>query len=424
MPEIRAFRGLCYNAKNVDLAAVVAPPYDVISSEYRDRLYDRSPYNIVRLILGRSEDRYREAAENLSRWRAESILCRDDKPAVYVLSQTFRGPENRQVTRIGFIAACKVREFGDGGVLPHEKTLSKPKEDRFRLMKATNTNFSQIFSLFSDPSGRIDRLLEDLTRDSPDIEVEFEEVRNRVWKTEDEGRIDELRRFMEGNTVLIADGHHRYETALAYRDLRRMSGTRNTGEEPYNYTMMFFSNMESEGLVIYPTHRLVHSLEGFDREAFMRAIGTHFIVDRADSLGNLLETVAQSRTQAFGLIEGGGYSSVALRDPRSAHDLLGDSIPPEVRELDVTLLHSYVFERLLGISAAAQEQKTNLEYVKSAEEVLESVRSGRVQLGFLMNPTRIGQVRRVARAGLTMPQKSTYFFPKLVSGLVMNPLED
>jgi uncharacterized protein (DUF1015 family) len=424
MPEIRPFRGLRYDTAAVSLADVVAPPYDVISEEYQRRLYERNPYNVVRLILGRSADRYREAAACLQQWKSGKILRRDERPAVYVLRQDFTGTDSRVRTRTGFIAACRVEEFGEGGVLPHEKTLSKPKEDRFRLLQATNTNFSQVFSLFQDSSGEVDGILETTTRFPPEMAVEFEQVTHRIWKVESGTHIDRLARIMKDVTVLIADGHHRYETALAYRDMMRIRHPHCSGAEAFNFTMMYFTSMNSDGLLIYPTHRLVHGLDQERRDQFLMTLREAFVIEEKRSLDQLAAELLRRGQHAYGLILGDGFHLVILRRPEVIQHLPGSVAPPEVRDLDVSILHSVILEQMLGISQEAQEKKLNLEYVKNAEEAEQAVRSGRAQLAFLMNPTRVEQVRRVARAGLTMPQKSTYFHPKLPTGLVMNPLED
>jgi len=249
MPEIIPFRGFRYNQSKVDIHDVVAPPYDVIPPEQQERLYDRSPYNVVRLILGREADRYASSAATLKQWISEAILMRDPNPAFYVLHQEFGGDDGKPITRKGFVALCRLEEFEKKIVLPHEKTLAKPKEDRFKLFKATNSNFSQIFSFYSDPEKKIDRMLNGVAKTKPAIDVSYDDVRNSVWTVTDNDVIQNIRAAIAEKQVLIADGHHRYETALAYRDWMRSNAAHHTGRELYNYVMMFFTNVDDEGLV-------------------------------------------------------------------------------------------------------------------------------------------------------------------------------
>ncbi len=423
MPEIKGFKALRYNLDRVALADVIAPPYDVIDHEYQNELYDHSPYNIIRLILGREKDRYAEAAQCLQQWSADGILVREQGPAMYALEQTFKDLQGRMQRRLGFIAACRVDDFSEGSVLPHERTLSKPKEDRFRLLQATNTNFSQIFSLFQDQGGVVESLLHRVTGTPPLLAVDFEAVENKLWRIEEGDTSQAIMESMRSKTALIADGHHRYETALAYRDMMRMKAKTHTGQEHYEYTMMFFASMDADGLRVFSTHRVVHSLPFFDADDFLAQIRQNFHVEHRKSVEELVDSIAMVRDYSYGIITPNGLYSLRLKDGVNLAELTGSSIPPEVRELDVTLLHSYILERLLGIDRDAQEKKLNLDYLRTAGEVNEAVNAGRAQIGFLLNPTRLEQIRRVTRAGHTMPQKSTFFYPKLVSGLLMNPLD-
>ena len=425
MPEIAPFRGYRYNPETVDLHAVVAPPYDVISPELQARLYEKSPYNVVRLILGREENRYASAAEAFQQWQKEGVLRRDAKPALYLLHQLFDGPEGSTVKRKGFVAVCRLEEFDKQIVLPHEKTLSEPREDRLKLFTATNSNFSQIFCLYSDPEKYIDRSLNGSAKSNPEIDVTFEGVQNKLWPVTEESVIGDVRKVLSSKQVLIADGHHRYETALAFRDQVRSANPAHTGNEPYNFVMMFFTNVDDEGLAIYPTHRLVHSLTGFDAGRFLKKAGEYFIIREFDDPASLLSALESSSVPSFGLQLAGERVTrlLSLKPVRPAGEILQDTLPPEVRELDVTLLHFAILRDMLGISMEAQEAKRNLEYVRDFSEALNAVKSGKAQLAFLMNATKIQQVRSVARAGHTMPQKSTYFHPKLLSGLVLNRLD-
>jgi uncharacterized protein (DUF1015 family) len=423
MATIVPFQGIRYDQRKVKMESVVAPPYDVISPEQQDALYDASPYNIVRLILGREEDRYSSAANYLKQWLDEGILATDPAPSLYLLSQTFVDASGRTIVRTGFIGACELVEFGKGVVLPHEKTLSKPKADRFNLMKATHVNFSQIFGLFSDPERKIDSVTSRITQHTPAIDVDFEGVNNEVWLISDKEDVAYISNVLRDKKILIADGHHRYETALAYRDLQRQNNPNHTGREPYNYVMMFLTNMYDEGLVIYPTHRVIHSLPSFNAGSLIDDLKKYYSVEPMSSVEALSRTLKEIRQYGFGLVLPDKYYLISLNNIADADRLLPDTMPEDLRLLDVTLLHSHILGTLMNISVEAQEEKLYLDYSKDFSETVGLVASGKVQAAFLMNPTPIGQVQRVAEAGHTMPQKSTYFFPKLLSGLVINPLQ-
>lgn len=426
MPHIIPLRGYFYNQSGVKIHDVVAPPYDVISPTQQAALYDKSPFNVVRLILGRETDRYGSAASHMQEWIKDRILVRDETPAIYVLHQTFESFDHKSITRKGFIALCRLEEFEKKIVLPHEKTLSKPREDRFKLFKATNSNFSQIFSLYSDPENLIDRAFNGVSKTSPAVDVLFEDVQNTLWRLQEKEAIRTVQELIRDKQVLIADGHHRYETALAYRDFMKSQNAKHTGNELYNYVMMFFTNIDDEGLVIYPTHRVVHSLNSFRSKEFLEQVGEYFIVRDFRDRGALLTALKSSPVSSFG-VGIRGESNVYLLTLKPSTDvttILNNNMPEEVKQLDVTLLHSLLLRNVLGISVEAQEQKLNLDYVRDAEDAFVALESRKAQIAFVMNATKIEQVRAVARAGHTMPQKSTYFFPKLVSGLVLHQMDE
>lgn len=426
MAEIIPFRGVRYNQHKVDMHDVVAPPYDVIPPELQTKLYDRSPYNVVRLILGREEDRYAAAAKAAAQWVKESILVRDADPAMYVLHQEFQGKTGNPVVRRGFVALCKLEPFDKKVVLPHERTHSGPREDRLKLFQSTESNFSQIFSFYSDPGQSVDVMLNGIGKSTPDIDVSYEDVQNRLWNVSDKSLIRNIQKALADKQVFIADGHHRYETALAYQEWRRSKNKNHTGKELYNYVMMFLTNVDGEGLAIYPTHRVVHSLSSFNRSRFLESAKRFFIVREYKDEESVTAALQSSPVPSFGVLMAGDpvIYFLSLSPAVRPEDVVRDPVPPEVKQLDVTILHSVVLRDLLGISNEAQEQKTNLEYVRDEAEAYQSVMKGHAQLAFVMNATKIHQVRSVARKGATMPQKSTYFYPKLVSGLVMNIMND
>lgn len=426
MATIKAFRGIRYNQMKVPIADVVAPPYDVISPEQQNGYYAKDPFNVIRLILGREEDRYASAAKTYAEWQNEDVLLRDLTPSIYPLVQTFTSLEGKQIQRKGFIALCRLEEFEKKIVLPHERTLSKAKEDRFKLFKATKSNFSQVFSLYSDPEKKIDQYLDPVHSTYPVIDVEFEDVKNQLWQISDPMIVDGIAALMEPKQVLIADGHHRYETGLAYRDLMRSQNPNHTGKELYNYIMMFFTNLDDEGLVIFPTHRVIHSLPKYDGSELTLKLQEHFTLQVFPTPQMMMNAQKQSSRFTFGFVSNHSskFFTATLKDESLLKTLITDELPAEVRELDVVLLHNHILRNLLGISQDAQDKKLNIHYIQNVHECVDEVASGASQIAFFVNPTKIDQVRAVAKSGNVMPQKSTFFFPKLISGLVLNRMEE
>ena len=337
MATIKPFRGIRYNQMKVNISSVVAPPYDVISPEQQNGFYDKDPFNVIRLILGREEDRYAAAAATYDEWQKKDVLLRDLTPSIYPLVQTFKTTEGKEVQRKGFIALCRLEEFEKKIVLPHEKTLSKAKEDRFKLFKATSSNFSQVFSLYSDAGKEIDKYLDSVHSTFPVIDVQFEEVRNQLWQVLDISVIEHIAALMEPKQVLIADGHHRYETGLAYRDLMRSQNPNHTGNELYNYIMMFFTNLDDEGLVIFPTHRVVHSLQNYDGNALMATLQQHFNVQVYPTPQMMMDALKQFPKFAYGFVSKHSvkFFVASLKDESSLNILVADNLPAEVKNLDV-----------------------------------------------------------------------------------------
>ncbi|MEE9614912.1 MAG: DUF1015 domain-containing protein [Thermodesulfobacteriota bacterium] len=463
MANIRPFRGLLYHPEKVgELKAVMAPPYDVISPERQEILYRRHPNNIVRLILGKTtptdvtgSDRYSRAAAELYKWTEEGVLGRDETPAIYYYTQTYglpgggSGGRGGRRERKGFIALSRIEEPGKGSIHAHERTLSGPKADRLNLMKACRANFSCIFTLYSDPELRVNGLLEGGADGepmigkpmigSPMIEVADDDgTENRLWRISAPDVIDGVCAAMRKKALFIADGHHRYETALNYRNMMREgSGDGGEeGEEPFDYVMTYFSNMDEEGLSVFPTHRVVHSLGGFEPTGFLKKCGEYFDIEELpfdegseaaarDELLKKLGEGGEGGQARFGLrIKGEDrYHLLTLDKTGIMDELFGDAIPEVYKSLDVTVLHSLILDKILGITREAQEAQTNIRYVKDTGDALEAATEDANQLAFIMNPTKVGEIREVSEAGLLMPQKSTYFYPKLLSGLVINPLD-
>ena len=421
MPAIAPIAPLRYNPTKIrDLGAVIAPPYDVISEERRRELLQRDPHNFIRLILpeGDGDERYAHAAELFDAWQRDQVLVREEEPALYLYTQTFKHPvTNQRVVRHGFVGGVALSPFSEGKVLPHERTLSGPKADRLKLMEATRANLEPIFGVYRDPTGASARRLEQIVaRETTMIDAtDPDGVQHRVWKLS-ASDAEAFQSDLATNTVFIVDGHHRYETALNYRSAH-------AGDDKLDSILMFLAPMADPGLIILPTHRVVHSLTDANVSTVFERMQEHFEMVSAATSEEGLAMLQQRTTRPSFLLIGGGRTVVAsLKDNVDPSALLDPTLPRDLAELDVTILHEFIIERLLGVTKEAQASQTNLRYVKSADEAYAEARKPDVQLVILMNATRLDQVERVAESGQVMPQKSTFFYPKLASGLLVNPL--
>ncbi|MGZ4898470.1 MAG: DUF1015 domain-containing protein [Candidatus Angelobacter sp.] len=434
MAEIIPFKALRYDPDQVKLEDVLTQPYDKITPEMQSKYYERSTHNLVRIILGKAGETdtdafnvYTRAAEYLHDWRSSGILKQDHDPGIYAYSQTFTIPGTRDLAeRRGLIALGRIHDYADGVVYRHEQTLSKPRADRLNLLRATRAHFGQIFMLYSDPSNEIDTLLKSRIEEDPDISLLDEyETLHRVWRVHDSVLIQGVQQKMLDKKLLIADGHHRYETALAYRNERRAESGSSDPNAAHEFVMMTLIPMESRGLVILPTHRIVHGLPDFDRERMLEAAGQFFDIDRID-----LRTETRSATTLLGQAGEHGTAFVAVTrqgpylmraKPDAVQRALGQ-VPSLQRDLDVVQLHRLMLERVLGISEEAIRNQENVRYERDAFEAISWVRQG-ANVAFLMNPAKIEQVRDIAFGGEVLPQKSTDFYPKLLSGLAIYALE-
>jgi uncharacterized protein (DUF1015 family) len=434
MAEITPFKALRYDPDQVKLEDVLTQPYDKITPEMQSKYYERSAHNLVRIILGKSGETdtdafnaYTRAAEYLHDWRSSGILKQDPEPGIYAYSQTFTVPGTRELAeRRGLIALGRLHDYADGVVFRHEQTLAKPRADRLNLLRATRAHFGQIFMLYSDPKGEIEALLKKKTEEDPDTSLLDEyETLHRVWRIHDPALIQAVQQRMRDKKLLIADGHHRYETALAYRNERRAESGNSDANAPYEFVMMTLIPMESPGLVILPTHRIVHGLPTFDRERMLEAAGQFFDIDRID-----LRTESRSATTLLGQAGEHGTAFVAvtrqgpylMRAKKNAVQDALEQFPSLQRDLDVVQLHRIMLERVLGISEDAVRNQENVRYERDASEAISWVRQG-ANVAFLMNPAKIEQVRDIAFGGEVLPQKSTDFYPKLLSGLAIYALE-
>ena len=424
MAEIRPFRALRYNLEQAgSIQELTCPPYDIISEEQRREYLSRNGCNIIRLELPKEgENPYEEAARTLRAWREEGILQLDMDPGFYLyeeefLSQVDHG-EPKKVRGL-----VRLEDFANGVVLPHEETLSKAKEDRFQLLSATRCNFSSIYSLYQDEDHTTAQRLENLSRSCPP-RYAFSDglVTHRLWVINDPVAIEALREDFAGRKLYIADGHHRYETGLRYRDTLAQQGAYLPGSQ---YILMTLTDMADPGLTVFPTHRLVRGLESFDSAALLAACGEDFTLEAKSSREEsqaALDSLFQQGRHAFALYDGKSWTVLALKDTAVMEKLLPEK-SQAYRTLDVSILHSLVLEKLLGIDKENMANQKNLTYTRSAEEAQAAVDRGESQCCFLLNPTRVEEIGQVAANGEKMPQKSTYFYPKLITGLAMNDLE-
>jgi len=441
MANIYPFRAWRYNPASVRLDDVVTQPYDKISPAMQQAYYQRSPYNLVRIILGlpelfdaeRNESVYTRAARDFRAWREQGVLIQEKSPCIFAYSQRFQVPGTNQVKeRRGFIALGKLHDYADQVVFRHEQTLSKPKSDRLNLLKATRAHFGQIFMLYSDPAASVEQILFDGSGPA-DAEISDEYgVLHRVWRVNDPAVIRLLVTELADKKLIIADGHHRYETALAYaREHAPASEPRTESNSahlphpsyPEAAVMMTFVNMDSDGLVILPTHRVVHGLAGFDPAPFFQAAGAFFCVEPLpewDATGYIDRLKKETGTAFVAVTAAGAF--LLKSKPQPAAEALAQ-LPERQRQLDLSILHTIVLERLLGLDPDKIREQTNLRYLRDAGEAVEQVRRGQADVSFLTNPVTMEQLKEVAFAGEVMPQKSTDFFPKLLSGLAIYALE-
>jgi uncharacterized protein (DUF1015 family) len=435
MAEIAPLTPLRYDLSRLPggLASVIAPPYDVISPAERADLAARDPYNVVRLILpdGDADTKYSHAATLLERWRSEGVLVRDTEPAFYRYDQTFAVPGgggDGPVTRRGFLALVKLVPFAERVVLPHERTLSGPKEDRLKLFRATGTNLSPGFMLYRDPRGELDGAL-----DEGESLAEYstpDGVHNVLAKVRQTGA---LRAIVEGiarSTLLIADGHHRYETALRYSEEVSSFHPSAPAHAEHRFFLTFLVSGDSPSLVVLPTHRQVHSLESFSFDDLVRSLRATFVVDelpRTVDSNVIMGALRRAGGAGPSLAAAGADGREVVLTLRGDADLDGHPTlgpkPRALRKTDVALLHAGILEHILGITPQAQAAKTNLSYPQDARAAIAELRSGAGNVLFLMNATPVAQVREVAEAGEVMPQKSTFFYPKVPTGLAMHTLD-
>jgi uncharacterized protein (DUF1015 family) len=407
LAEIQPFPGLLYRVAEADLAKVLAPPYDVIPPAYQDELYARDPRNIVRVVLNRApgDEAYREAGETFRRWREEGVLAADPEPAVYVLEQTFAA-EGRTLRRYGLLTRFRAEDPAKRVVLPHEHTRAAAKEDRFKLLVATRANFSPIFMMFPDPESRFVSLVAEAIGQPAALQYTDDGgIGHRLWRVTDGAAISGFRKLLGDQKAYIADGHHRYATALRYRDAHGPEGA---------WTLGYFTPMGAPGLLVLPYHRIL--ADGPTLDQARSKLSRHFDLAAAADVAAAARAVAAStRPYAFALAQPGGGALVA-ESKAGAEGLLPGETPASLRALDTYFLHRAVLGPLLGVAESA------VSYVHSLAEAEEAVARGACRLAVLLRGTPVGQIVDVAEASESMPAKSTFFHPKLPSGLVIHPL--
>ena len=434
MAKIFPFRGLRYNPSKVNVAEVVTQPYDKISPQMQDRYYQSSPYNLVRIILGKSQpgdnqqqNVYSRAADSVQQWRAAGVLTPDDEPSIYLYTQSFQVPGDSSsavLERRGFIALGQVEDYDQKVVFRHEQTLSKPKADRLNLLRATQSHFGQLFMLYSDPAGEIDAALRQSGPATTEVRDEYG-VQHRLWKVSDPAVIEAVQAKMAVKKLIIADGHHRYETALNYRnEMRQQAGGDSSG--PYERVMMTFVNMDAPGLVILPTHRVVFGVENFSIFGMVAKFQRNFEVEDLGPLTDLtavLERLRQAGAERTVLLAATAHGGFLLRSRPALQWNGAVALSEAQRALNVVQLHKLVLENVLGLSEEDIRDQRHLRYVRDAREAVDQVQQG-ANVAFLMNPVRMEQVRDIAFGGEVLPQKSTDFYPKLLSGLVAYSLQE
>ncbi|MDD3012953.1 MAG: DUF1015 domain-containing protein [Candidatus Gastranaerophilales bacterium] len=439
MVKISPMQGITYNTQKVTMDEVTAPPYDVISGSEKEELYNISPYNIVRLILGKTtpqdideNNKYTRAAQYFNNWLKDNILTKAAKPCIYYYIQNYYISNKNLISRKGFIARNYIEEFSKGNVLPHEYTMGGPKEDRLKLMKTCNANFSQIFMAYSDPEHSIDKLIN--LPEKPFIDVtDNQGVQNLVYIIDDEETINKITEIMKDKTLLIADGHHRYETSIAYRDYMRSLNPDYDENDPFNWIMCYFTNIDDEGLKVYPTHRII--TKPVNTDELLNNLKKYFDVtefffedkDKIQTRQKFLEELekASKSTVALGMYQKNlkKYFLFKLKETDAVDKILTEKNVPEVlRKLDLTILHKVIISDFIGISEEDQMSQKGVKYIKKEEEAFEAVDSNSAELVFLVASPKIQDIKEVSKQGYRMPQKTTYFYPKLLSGLVINPL--
>ena len=443
MAIVAPFKGLTYNFhKRQDLFRLVAPPYDVISEEEQLRYYQEDPHNVIRLILGKKrtgdsdwDNVYTRAADYFQRWQSNRSLIRSKEPCLYVTAMTY-SPGNGEPERVrwGIIALVRIEDPDSGVILPHERTFSAHRDDRLRLFRACNAQFSQIFGLYEDPDNAILNACNEALTGSPQMDFHLEDgTRHRLWIINRRIVFKKMTEAMADKAIFIADGHHRYETSRNYRDMMRARYGQKPANRSYEFVMMYLSSMNDKGLTILPSHRLIKKVPGFEVGPFLEKIARWFDVESfpfspesllqgSARLKQRLEKAGEHRA-AFGWTMHNSDRWYLLSLKPDMRDEMGNDLHPSLKALDVLVLSRLIFQKGIGFTKEDLDDEEIFQYQSNISTALSEVASGKHQMVFLLNPTRIAHVKEVAGNALVMPRKSTYFYPKVLTGLVFNRID-
>lgn len=443
MAILAPFKGLTYNFKTVnDLSKVVAPPYDVISEDEQEAFYQADPFNVIRLILGKKkvgdsdwDNRYTRSADQFRLWEADDILVRSVRPSIYITSLTYDpGDGGGARTRWGLIALVRIEEEDSSVILPHERTFSAHKEDRLKLMRASSAQFSQIFGLYEDSEKKINGYLKNVIQTPPEISFDFKNnTSHEMWVLQNSAIIKQVSEALRDKSIFIADGHHRYETSRNYRNAMRARHDPRPSKRAYEYVMMYLTNMDDAGLAILPSHRLIKECAGFQLNPFLETLKQWFDITEIPSermnpdnqqrvLKEWLEKKGRE-TSAIGFRYHGTGGTFMLQLKPGMRDKMGDDLHPSLKALDVLVLSRLVLQKTLGFSKKDLDDEEKFHYQSDMVEAISLVDAGIYQMTFLLNPTKMAHVKEVASNSLVMPRKSTYFYPKTLTGLVFNRID-
>ena len=474
MVEVKPLNAIVYNQEKVNMDDVIAPPYDVILDDYREELHKRSDYNIVKLILAKGSkdlsdpnNRYDEAKKNFHQWLEEKVLIKLEKPCILYILQKYTTEDGKNIVRKGFIARNKIEDFSTKKILPHEFTMGGPKEDRLNLTKACQANFSQIFMVYSDPEKQIEQAVESqfympVSTLTPTLSpqgrggnltpfinvVDDNGVQNIVYKIEDEKTIALIEKVMADKTLLIADGHHRYETAMNYRDFIKEKSQPITlsPDNPINYVMSYFTNLDDENLLVFPTHRIITKSNKMRIEPYvlLEKVKKYFDVkdfvfnsrNKNEVKAKFLQSIEDENEKQISMglymknvnkfylltLKLQSRSGIPARQQSINEILDGFELPDVLRKLDLTVLHKVLITKELGYTEEEQMAQEGIKYIKQESEAFDLIDSGKAEASFIMAYPKIKDIKEISEAGYRMPQKSTYFYPKLLSGIVINPL--
>ncbi len=423
MPNIKSFKGYYYNQEIAgSLDNLIAPPYDIISPSQREELYNKSPFNIIRVILGKDHpddnsisNKYSRAAEHLGDWISKNILKRDNQPALYLLKQEFEH-NSKKYSRSGFFALIELVDFDRNQVFPHEETLNAPKADRLKLLEAVKAHFSPIFSFYFDNKNVVESTFDKLKKQPPFLKVTASNgIKNSLWRVVDKNKISKITQMLKNKQVFIADGHHRYETALNYKKLHPQAA-----KDGADSVLMYFANIEQGGFLILPTYRLIKKLNTIGRQEVNRKIKEFFDMQKMPDLETTIKAIETTDgAHKFGLFSNNEFFVLTLKNEadaaRGLEASLGANKSDDYKKLDVTILDEFLIKDILAVNS-----EEDISFTKNAGEAVALVKAGEYEMAFFLKPTRLTQIKNVALCGERMPKKATYFYPKLLSGLLIN----